>query len=85
MEKNYIIRNDGVGLEYTNHDLNICDLLKKDYDYIYNECIEDKDNIRSKECNLFKELIYKKRVVGFVTYNIFNENQYILTNFLQKC
>lgn len=80
MEKNYIIRNGGVGLEYTNHDLNICDLLKKDYDYIYNACIEDKYNIRSKECNLFKELIYKKRVVGFVTYNIFNENQYILTN-----
>lgn len=82
MKINYIIRNDGVGLQYSNalKNFNISDLLKEKYDYLYRACIEDKYNIRLESCNLFKELIYKNRVVGFVTYRIFNENQYLLTN-----
>ena len=80
----YIIRDDSKNRELSASELgqpiNILQALKNDYYYLYESVDEDKYPIRLDVCDLFKEILYHDKVVGFATYNIQSESHYILTN-----
>lgn len=48
---------------------NIEEILKDNYDYIYNSIQNEEYKLEHPRCNLFKELLYEDKVVGFVTYD----------------
>ncbi len=77
----YIIREEGTAKFYDSSSgdkVNIRSILEK-YSYILESLEEEKYEIRMGICDLFKELIYNQKVVGFCTYHIHGVN-YILTN-----
>ncbi len=79
----FIIRKDGENKEISkdnDNSIDIPELLEKEYNYLYKSLKEDKFNLRTNKCDFFKELVYKEKVVGFVTYNIISKCQYTLTN-----
>lgn len=73
-------KNGGKTIEKNSSKINISELLKKDYPYIFESINNSKYNIRLKECDQFKELIFNEKIVGFVTYNILNKSHKLLTN-----
>ncbi|WP_407392739.1 hypothetical protein, partial [Methanobrevibacter sp.] len=86
---NFQIRPENTQNVFLSEDtIDIVDLLKSKYDYIY-ESIEDEGFIlKFDTCNLFKELICDKKVVGFCSYDFSREfltvalnNIYILPEF----
>lgn len=77
----YLYReNEGLIIQNDNHNINITELLKKDYPYIFESLNNSKYTIRLNECDLFKELTFNHKVVGFVTYNNLNKSNKLLTN-----
>ena len=80
----FIIREDGENKVISGDDndsrIDVMELLEHDYDYIFKTLNDDKYNIRIRECDYFKELLYKGKVVGFVTYDITSKYHYTLTN-----
>ena len=64
------------------------DLLNKDYSYISDEIKKEGIILKGETCNLFKELVFDDRVVGFCTYDFSSEfitaalnNIYVLPEF----
>lgn len=70
----------GKSINSQENQLDILELLKNEYDYINNDIIREKYEIKVSSCDVFKELLYKDKVVGFVTYNVLNKFNYLLTN-----
>lgn len=56
------------------------DILKSKYDSIYDSMIEEKFVLNVDNCNIFNEIRFKEKVVGFSTYTIINDSHLLLTN-----
>lgn len=56
------------------------DILKSKYDNIYDSMIEEKFVLNVDNCNIFNEIRFKEKVVGFSTYTIINDSHLLLTN-----
>ena len=68
--------------------LDVLDILQENYNYIYESMQEEGFNLKYKECNLFKELVFDNKVVGFCSYDFSREfitaainNIYVLPEF----
>lgn len=66
----------------------VCEILKKNYDYILESIKREEIILKGRECNLFKELIFDGNVVGFCTYDFSSQfitaalnNVYVLPEF----
>lgn len=55
-------------------------ILKSKYDSIYDSMIEEKFVLNVDNCNIFNEIRFKEKVVGFSTYTIINDSHLLLTN-----
>lgn len=93
MEKiNYLSRENNTQKVYlTESTINIEDLLNTNYQYIMDSIKEENFILKSEECNLFKELVYENKVVGFCSYDFSREfmtaalnNIYVLPEFRGK-
>ena len=72
----------------TESTIDVISLLKENYSYIYEAVGDEGFIIKSHECNLFKEIVYDGKVVGFCSYDFQREfmtaalnNIYILKEF----
>ncbi|KZX12941.1 hypothetical protein MBORA_09840 [Methanobrevibacter oralis] len=89
---NYLKRDDNTQRIFlTESALNVEDILKEKYDYIWDAINDENFILKSPECNLFKELLYDNKVVGFCSYDFSRQfmtvalnNIYILPNFRRK-
>ena len=89
---NYLKRDDNTQRIFlTESALNVEDILKEKYDYIWDAINDENFILKSPECNLFKELLYDNKVVGFCSYDFSRQfmtvalnNIYILHNFRRK-
>ena len=66
----------------------VCDILKKNYTYLLEAIKSEEIILKGSECNLFKELVFEGKVVGFCTYDFSSEfitaalnNIYVLPEF----
>ncbi len=67
----YIIRNNNEGeMIFSAEGDSLSDILKKNYDYIYESMKANNYNVRFEGYNLFFEFVYDNKVVGFATYVI---------------
>ncbi|RAP54758.1 MAG: hypothetical protein BZ137_00490 [Methanosphaera sp. rholeuAM130] len=71
---NYIIRENFIAEVYHDDDelLNTEEILQDKYGYISKSISDEGYKLEHPECNLFKELLYEDKVVGFVTYDFTN-------------
>ncbi len=72
---NCIIRNDFIAQVYTSNDIQFLEtytILERDYDYIIESMQDEEFSLENPYCNIFKELLYEDKVVGFVTYDLQN-------------
>ena len=53
--------------------LDVVDILKSHYHYIYESMKDEGFILKYEECNLFKELVFDKKVVGFCSYDFSRE------------
>ena len=53
--------------------LDVIELLNENYPYIYDSIKKENFILKYKECNLFKELVFDKKVVGFCSYDFSRE------------
>lgn len=53
--------------------LDVFDILKQNYSYIYESIEEEGFILKYDECNLFKELVFENKVVGFCSYDFSRE------------
>lgn len=90
MEKiDYLIRENNTQKVYlTESTLNVSDILNENYPYICNSIKEEDFILKCEECNLFKELVFENKVVGFCSYDFSREfmtaalnNIYVLPEF----
>lgn len=68
----YIVRDNQESEVFESNDetLNAKNILNENYPYIH-ECMKKEGFIlENTECNIFKELLYDNKVVGFIAYNI---------------
>lgn len=85
----FLHRNDGNQKVYLSESaLDVADILKENYGYVYDSMAEENFILKSPQCNLFKELVYDNKVVGFCSYDHSREfltaalnNIYILPEF----
>ena len=68
--------------------LDVLDILQKNYHYIFESMVEEGFSLKYNECNLFKELVFDNKVVGFCSYDFSREfitaainNIYVLPEF----
>lgn len=68
--------------------LDVLEILQENYDYIYESMRQEGFNLKYGECNLFKELVFDNKVVGFCSYDFSREfitaainNIYVLPEF----
>ena len=68
--------------------LNVIDILKDYYPYIYDSIEKEEFILKYEQCNLFKELVFDNKVVGFCSYDFSREfitaalnNIYVLPEF----
>ena len=88
----YLSRPDGIQKVFlTENTLDVTDILRTHYDYIYDSIQNEGFVLKYEQCNLFKELIYDNKVVGFCSYDYSREfitsalnNIYILPEFRCK-
>ena len=88
-EINFIIRDDGTRKAFLSEDsFDILEILKEDYPYIYESINDERFILKYGQCNLFKELLCDRKVVGFCSYDFSREfltvalnNIYILPKF----
>lgn len=86
---NYLIRENNTQKVFlTENTLDVIEILNKNYPYIYNSLKEEEFVLKSEKCNLFKELVFDKKVVGFCSYDFSREfltaalnNIYVLPEF----
>lgn len=65
----YVIRNNNKGEMIPNFEgKNLSDILKKDYGYLCQSMKANNYDIHFDVCNLFFELVYDKKVVGFAAF-----------------
>lgn len=57
----------------------ISDILKGEYVDIYNSMIEENFPLNVETCNIFNEIKFNEKVVGFSSYNLKNDSHIILT------
>lgn len=90
MEKiNYLTRENNTQKVYLTEDtIDIIRLLNENYPYIIDSIKKENFILKSEECNLFKELVFDNKVVGFCSYDFSREfmtaalnNIYILPKF----
>jgi hypothetical protein len=90
MEKiNYLSRDNNTQKVYlTENTIDIIELLNNDYPYIMNSIQKENFILKSEKCNLFKEIVFDNKVVGFCSYDFSREfmtaalnNIYILPEF----
>jgi len=53
--------------------INVVEILKEHYSYIYDSIEKEGFVLKYDECNLFKELVFEKKVVGFCSYDFSRE------------
>ena len=86
---NYLIRQDNRQKVYlTENTIDVIPLLNETYPYIIDSINKENFILKSEKCNLFKELVYDNKVVGFCSYDFSREfmtaalnNIYILPEF----
>jgi len=76
----YVFRNDGDNTLIQGKEFYLTGLLKREYAYIYDSICENNYKIREDNFDIFKELLYQNKVVGFCSYKIISESYYILTD-----
>ena len=70
----FLLRNDNIQKVYlSENNLDVLEILKDEYEYIYQSMLGEEFAIKSPYCNLFKELIHDKKVVGFCSYDFSRE------------
>ncbi len=73
-ETNYLTRENNTQKVYLTEDtIDIIDLLDKNYPYIIDSIKKENFILKSEECNLFKELVFDNKVVGFCSYDFSRE------------
>lgn len=85
----YLIRENNTQKVFlTESTLNVEDILKTHYDYIYDAIENEGIILKALQCNLFKELVFENKVVGFCSYDFSREfitaalnNIYVLPQF----
>lgn len=88
-EINFILRHDKTQKVFLSEGtFDVIDILKTDYPYIYESIQNEGIILKYSSCNLFKELICDKKVVGFCSYDFSREfltvalnNIYVLPQF----
>lgn len=58
----------------------IGEILKNQYSHIYDSVIEDEFELNVDDCDVFNEIRFNDKVVGFATYTLANKSHLILTN-----
>lgn len=89
MQHDIIRKNDNLQRVFLSENtFDIISILKDNYAYIYDSIEREDFILKYPECNLFKELIFERQVVGFCTYDFSREfmtaalsNIYILPQF----
>lgn len=92
---NCIIREDNVGRIVSEDAMldavDIEETLRSHYIYLYNAIKEDNYKLKVNHCTYFKEIVFKKKVVGFSAYTMINSvsnltlvASYILPEFRKK-
>ena len=70
--RDYIIREDNLPEIYTREEneklLDSYKILEENYAYITEAMKKESFKLKNPHCSVFKELIYKKKVIGFTTY-----------------
>lgn len=56
------------------------DVLMDEYSHIYDSIIEEGFTLNVGDCNIFNEIIFNEKVVGFATYTLANNSHLVLTN-----
>lgn len=85
----YIIKEDNTQNVFLSENaLDICEILQKYYKYLLDSMEHEDLILKYRECNLFKELVYDNKVVGFCSYDFSREfitaalnNVYVLPEF----
>ena len=88
-EVSYLIRKDNTQKVYLSENIiDVKELLNDNYDYICDAIKKEEFILKSHECNLFKELVFDEKVVGFCSYDYSREfitaalnNIYVLPEF----
>ena len=86
---NYLKRENNTQKVFLTEDtLNVGEILNDDYGYICDSIKKEGFILKSHECNLFKELVFDEKVVGFCSYDFSREfltaalnNIYVLPEF----
>nr|WP_294999210.1 GNAT family N-acetyltransferase [uncultured Methanobrevibacter sp.] len=84
-----IIKDDNTQKVFlTENTLDVCEILEEHYLYILESIRNEEFLLKYDECNLFKELVFEKKVVGFCSYDFSREfitasmnNIYVLPEF----
>ena len=84
-----IVKDDDTQKVFLTEDtLNVIDILTEHYPYILKSIRDEEFPLKYDECNLFKELVHEKKVVGFCSYDFSREfitasmnNIYVLPEF----
>lgn len=93
MEKiSYLKREDNTQkIYFTENTLDVNDILNENYRYILKSMENEAFTLKSDECNLFKEIVFDEKVVGFCSYDFSRQfmtaamnNIYILPEFRGK-
>lgn len=85
----FLIRqNNSQKVFLTESTLDVLDILKTYYSYIYDSINDEEFILKYNQCNLFKELVFDNKVVGFCSYDFSREfitaalnNIYVLPEF----
>lgn len=88
-EINFIIRDDNTQNAFLCEDaFDLIEILRTSYPYIYDSIQDEGFILKYEQCNLFKELVFDSKVVGFCSYDFSREfltvalnNIYILPQF----
>lgn len=85
----FLFRKDNIPEVYLSEgNIDVEDILKEHYGYLCSSMLLEEFKIKSPNCNLFKELVYDEKVVGFCTYDFSREfltaalnNVYVMPQF----
>lgn len=70
MDNNIIEKEDNAQRVFLSEDIiDVVEILKDYYGYIYESMQDEKFILKYDQCNLFKELLFENKVVGFCTYD----------------
>ena len=86
---NYTTRADNTQKVYLcETPLDVVNILRTDYDFLYDAISDEGIILKGLECNLFKEIVFDSKVVGFCSYDFSSEfitaalnNIYVLPEF----